>query len=128
MKKDIQYQTLIFWEDADECYIATVPGLPLFSAHGDTPEEAARELSVALELAAEVAEEDGETFSFPDNLPALTKAAPLLNLSALARRLGLKQSTLASKIQRGTTLKPEETEALNNALRESGLALIAAEA
>ncbi len=36
----IDYPILIFWSDEDEAYIADVPDLGCFSAHGATPEEA----------------------------------------------------------------------------------------
>ena len=54
----------------DECYIARVVEWPTISAHGNTPEEAARQIQLALEGALDVAEETG----FPVPPPALAKA------------------------------------------------------
>jgi len=51
----------------DDCYIARVVEWPTISAHGDTREEAAREIQVALEGALEFAEETG----FPIPPPAI---------------------------------------------------------
>jgi len=63
----IQYSAV----PGDECYIARVVEWPTISAHGDTPEEAARQIQLALEGALEVAGETG----FPVPQPAaLAKA------------------------------------------------------
>ena len=51
----IQYSAV----PGDECYIARVVEWPTISAHGDTREEAARQIQLALEAALEVAEETG---------------------------------------------------------------------
>lgn len=37
----------VFWSDEDGAYIADIPDLKFCSAHGDTPEEALREVLVA---------------------------------------------------------------------------------
>ena len=63
----IQYSAV----PGDECYIARVVEWPTISAHGDTPEEAARQIQLALEGALEVAEETG--FPVPPTA-ALAKA------------------------------------------------------
>jgi predicted RNase H-like HicB family nuclease len=55
----IQYSAV----PGDECYIARVVECPTISAHGDTREEAARQIQLALEGALQVAEETG--FAFP---------------------------------------------------------------
>ena len=36
-----------FWSDEDKCWIADIPDLKYCSAHGETPEEALREVQVA---------------------------------------------------------------------------------
>ena len=59
----IQYSAV----PGDDCYIARVVEWPTISAHGDTREQAAREIQVALEGALEVAEETG----FPIPPPAI---------------------------------------------------------
>ena len=53
------YHINIFWSDEDGCWIADVPDLRYCSAHGDSPEEAAREAQVAMELWLETARETG---------------------------------------------------------------------
>ena len=52
-----RYAIIVFWSDEDGVWIADAPGLKSCSAHGDTPEEAMRELPVAIELWLEVARE-----------------------------------------------------------------------
>ena len=63
------YETRIWYsaEKGGECYIAQVVEWPSIMAHGDTREEAAREIQVALEGALEFAEETG----FPIPPPAI---------------------------------------------------------
>ena len=63
----IQYSAV----PGDECYIARVVEWPTISAHGDAPEEAARQIQLALEGALEVAEETG----FPVSAPAALATA-----------------------------------------------------
>lgn len=116
---------LVFFSEEDDGYIATIPGLPMVSAFGTTEASALRELKTALAGHRRAAEQAGE--QWPGDLPSdtLTRAAAVLNLSELARRIGIKQSALAMRLSRGTGLSPEETSALHATLRESGLALVA---
>ena len=53
------YHINIFWSDEDSCWIADVPDLRYCSAHGESPEQAAREAQVAIELWLETARETG---------------------------------------------------------------------
>jgi len=74
------YPIVIFWSDGDDAYIADVPDLRYCSAHGETPEEALREILIARELWLEVAHEDGLSLPDPSASPYLPeiarKAAP----------------------------------------------------
>ena len=45
-----KYEIHIFWSDEDEAYVADIPELRYCSAFGDTPEEALREVRVAMDL------------------------------------------------------------------------------
>lgn len=64
------YETRIWYSavKGDECYIAQVLERPGIMAHGDTREEAAREIQVALEGALEFAREAGVTPPAPARL------------------------------------------------------------
>jgi predicted RNase H-like HicB family nuclease len=69
------YPIVIFWSDADEAYIADVPDLRYCSAHGETPEEALREILIARELWLETAREDGLPLPDPELSPYLPEIA-----------------------------------------------------
>ncbi len=64
------YHIDVFWWPEDGCWVANVPDLEGCSAHGDTPEEAAREVSVAMELWLEVAANHGDPIPQPSYRPA----------------------------------------------------------
>ena len=50
----------VFWSEEDMAYVATCFDLPRLSGFGESPEDAVRELRVAIGLAVEVMIEDGE--------------------------------------------------------------------
>jgi predicted RNase H-like HicB family nuclease len=54
-----RYNFTVQWSDDDECYIARVVEFPGVAAHGDTPDDALKEVQVSLELAIEVYQEEG---------------------------------------------------------------------
>jgi predicted RNase H-like HicB family nuclease len=54
-----RYAVVVFWSDEDECYIADPPDLRGCTAFGDTPEEALREIQVAMQAWLETAREVG---------------------------------------------------------------------
>lgn len=66
------YEIRLFWSPPDEAFVAHPVEWPAISAVGDTCEEAAREIQVALELALEVAREKGITIPQPARLSAVT--------------------------------------------------------
>ena len=62
MQPDSREYEIGIWysaEKGDECFIAQVVEWPGIMAHGDTREEAARQIQLALEGALEVAAEQG---------------------------------------------------------------------
>jgi predicted RNase H-like HicB family nuclease len=58
-----EYEIRIWYSavDGDECFLAQVIEWPTIMAHGDTREDAAREIQVALEGALDIAAEQGIT-------------------------------------------------------------------
>lgn len=42
-----EYHSNLFWSDEDKCWIADFPDLKFCSAHGESPDEALREVQVA---------------------------------------------------------------------------------
>ncbi len=41
------YHINLFWSGEDECWIADIPDLKFCSAHGESPDEALREVMIA---------------------------------------------------------------------------------
>lgn len=72
---DARYHINLYWSDADGCWIADVPDLTYCSAHGQTPEEAVREVLIAAEAWLEVARRHGDAIPAPRYRPA-PAAAP----------------------------------------------------
>jgi predicted RNase H-like HicB family nuclease len=60
-----QYALIVHWFEEDGVLIADAPDLKHCSAHGATPEEAVRELTVAMELWIEAVTEAGEPLPEP---------------------------------------------------------------
>ncbi len=59
------YTIRIFWSEEDKTYIAIVEELEGCSAFGDTPEEALKEVQIAMEAWLEVAKEKGDPIPQP---------------------------------------------------------------
>jgi predicted RNase H-like HicB family nuclease len=51
------YEIILNWSDDDNVFVATVPELPGCMAHGDTEEEARRQINLAMELWVDTARE-----------------------------------------------------------------------
>jgi len=60
-----KYEVIIFWSDADECYIAEVPELPGCVAHGNTYEDALSNAKEAMALWLETARDVGRQIPEP---------------------------------------------------------------
>jgi len=71
------YHINVFYSDEDECYIADIPDLFPCSAHGETPDEAVREVLIAKELWLDVAREKGYAIPQPRYRPAIYVARPV---------------------------------------------------
>jgi predicted RNase H-like HicB family nuclease len=65
------YHINIFYSEADEAYIADIPDLKHCSAHGETPEEALREVLIAKEAVLVVMREEGILIPEPKYRPAI---------------------------------------------------------
>ena len=53
-----KYEVIIFWSKEDEAFIAEIPELKGCIAHGITPDEALREVSIMAEEWLELAKEN----------------------------------------------------------------------
>lgn len=59
------YSVLIQYDDMDKIYVASIPELQGSMAHGDTPEEAFREVNILHDMWIETANEKGMTIPEP---------------------------------------------------------------
>jgi len=62
---ELKYTIEIFYSEEDEGYIAVVPELPGCSAFGETPEEALKEVKIAIKLWIEAAKKEGREIPKP---------------------------------------------------------------
>ncbi len=60
-----KYEVIIFWSDADGCYVAEVPELPGCTAHGTSYQDALSQAQEAMELWLATARELGRTVPEP---------------------------------------------------------------
>jgi predicted RNase H-like HicB family nuclease len=60
-----RYETIIYWSNEDQLFIADVPELPGCIAHGDTPQEALAQAQEAMALWIETATEFGDPVPEP---------------------------------------------------------------
>ena len=70
----IEYPIVVFWSEEDQAYIADVPDIRYCSAHGETPEEALREVRTALASMLEWMQEEGIELP-PTTRPTLARAS-----------------------------------------------------
>ena len=71
----IEYPIVVFWSEEDQAYIADVPDIRYCSAHGETPEEALREVRTALASMLEWMQEEGIELPPPTARPTLARAS-----------------------------------------------------
>lgn len=61
----LQYEIVIFWSDEDDLYIAYAPELPRCMAHGDTYQDALKNILDAMEFWIDTAKETGKPVPKP---------------------------------------------------------------
>ena len=59
------YEIIIYWSDEDQAFLAEAPELPGCMAHGDSYEEALRNVRDAMAFWLDVAREQGESIPTP---------------------------------------------------------------
>jgi predicted RNase H-like HicB family nuclease len=69
------YHINILYSQDDDVYIADIPDLKYCSAHGDTPEEALREVLIAKSAMLAVMTEEGTPIPEPRYRPAIYQVA-----------------------------------------------------
>lgn len=68
------YAIAVFWSEADKAWIADAPDLKSCSAHGSTPEDAVRELRIAISAWIDAANANGMPLPAPEFRQALPAA------------------------------------------------------
>ena len=60
-----KYEVIIYWSDADQCFVAEVPELRGCSAHGDSPDDALSSCQEAIAFWLETAKDLGRPIPKP---------------------------------------------------------------
>jgi predicted RNase H-like HicB family nuclease len=60
-----RYETIIYWSDEDQAFIADVPELPGCMAHGESPNQALVNAQEAIQLWIDTAREFGDPIPRP---------------------------------------------------------------
>ncbi len=60
-----KYETIIFWSEEDQLFIAEVPKLPGCMAHGGSPDDALSNANDAIQLWIDTAKEFGDSIPEP---------------------------------------------------------------
>lgn len=60
-----KYETIIYWSNEDQVFVAEVPELPGCMAHGNTPESALANAHTAIQLWIDTAREFGDPIPEP---------------------------------------------------------------
>jgi predicted RNase H-like HicB family nuclease len=114
----MKYLIKIYWSEEDAAYIATVPALRGCISHGDSYQEAMQNIQEAADLWLEMA------VKYQDPIPEhdlaaeeITRLAPLLNISKLARLSGVNSNTLSTKLRRGTRFTTHESQRILEAIQ-----------
>ena len=107
MKPDPNDYEVRIWyspELGDECFVAQVLALPGIMAHGETREEAAREIQTALQLALDTYAAIGEPPPTPKNHAAVVLGTRGDSARTKAKRLAAKRNGARG----GRPRKPQE--------------------
>lgn len=113
----MKYLIKIHWSEEDDAYIATIPALRGCISHGETYSEAVAMIEDAAEAWLASAAKHNDPIPEPDlAAEEISRLAPLLNVSKLARIAGVNAHTLATKLRRGTRFTDEESSRILNAL------------
>lgn len=60
-----KYETIIYWSEKDQVFVADVPELPGCMAHGDSPNQALANAQEAVQLWLDTAREFGDPIPEP---------------------------------------------------------------
>lgn len=118
--KHHHYHAEVAWSEDDACYVARVPAFDHCMAHGDTPEEAIREVYDGLAGVINAMQERGMELPKSDEIARrLKELKSFIKISRLAETVGIPSSTLSSKIDRGGPFSADEIKRLRDSLQVS---------
>ena len=60
-----KYEIIIYWSNEDSTFVAEVPELPVCMAHGDTQEDALKNINDAIQLWIDTAQQNGDPIPVP---------------------------------------------------------------
>ena len=79
----LQYEIIIFWSEEDEAYVTYAPELPRCMAHGDTYQDALKNILDAMEFWIDTAVETGKPIPEPKvRQITFDKYAPMPEMTA----------------------------------------------
>lgn len=121
MKKKLpnedHYAVRLNRSDDDAGWVAEVPALPGCLCVGETREKAVAEIRVLIRGVLKLMEEDGHALPEPDGgLDEIRRLLPIVSISKPAKVSGVKRSTLASRLARGTPMPKEDTAKVRRAV------------
>ena len=61
----LKYAIILYWSNTDDAFVAEVPELPGCAAHGDSQENALKNINQAMELWIDTAREAGDPIPEP---------------------------------------------------------------
>ena len=93
------YQVVLAWSEADQCYLASLPAWQNATTHGDTIEDAVRSSREVLQMLIETAMKNGESLppvqrSFSGNLRVRLPKTLHARLASEAEREGVSLNQL----------------------------------
>ena len=61
----LKYAIILYWSNADDAFVAEVPELPGCAAHGDSQENALKNINQAIAIWIDTAKESGDPIPEP---------------------------------------------------------------
>ena len=120
-----KYKINLEWSERDGAWLASVPELPGCMADGETPEDALREVETVIADWINEARRIGRAVPAPTpSIDSLAAASPFLNMSAVARTIGVEPRTLRARLTSKTPLRSMEAERLKTAFAKHQLILL----
>ncbi len=120
------YSVWIYWHEKYQVFVAEIPDIMFCTGEGETQENAIADLRETYSLLQEVADKEGKSLPPPSRYGDITpellgRAATVLNLSGLARKAGMSNQTLISKLKRRTRFTELEMKSINATLLRDGI-------